>query len=603
MSSFFQYSREVTFVGNPQFQHVNGNVTHIHQCQSGACEGQSANKLMPKQSLFRKFFLGDLILRSEISSVGTSLYVKSINLLGREQIREVEVTKRYQLVEVAQIPYRTFTSVTVEPRDRTDKDIIHLLWEQFYEAYSTNRSPRFTQMLGVVASEIPTFILHAQLTNGKELNWKYGGVVDIYLEYTHKLAIRALRADESLALSVSEDRSDWTFDLNAGSWLYDPASASIEPWQDPSDFSSIPLLQGTRPQLDVEDITAYLKRIFGSLLNWVASMGKTDMNDDPSDYSPHGLLTFGAVVRHLERDVLAHFPSTPPPEWHFESRSRNIKASYSDRVRSRVDFHFSDVHKAKVDLRFSLRLPLKAGHQLRCAYLSQYASLLPNELIQLIDEVGFSLSGRIPHNHPSFPPAYLFVPALSIEHINGMHCVHAPLLNPLFYWTSDPAGKIEILKEDWEQYGLPELKLRTWLGSFWWPWDYELARTHLRKKGYDTDGKRYARDHGYPELIRGDPHVNRMMEVVEPDDDKPPHSGCALTSSSTFSLVDAPTQPEVMHEEKCSISALLVKGFGLWTKKNAIPSEPKRNGESESVNSGSPTVAQDGWDWVDSDDL
>ncbi|KAK1223581.1 hypothetical protein PQX77_013550 [Marasmius sp. AFHP31] len=622
MSTFFEHAHDLTFVGSQQFTHIAGNVTNI-QCRSGSCEGQVSNTLMPRQNLYREFFPGDLILRGEVSSVNTRLFIKNTNPF-RSGMRRVRVTKRYQTVEIAQMPYRTFTAVTVEPRDDIDKDVIHLVWKQFHDAHSTHRlSLRFTQMMGLVASETPTIILHAELANGNELFGRYpvDGLVFLYLESTFQVAYQALRADESLAVSVSDDWSDWTFDLKAGSWLYDPTFYSIENREEYDDYNSspIPLPQGTRPQLDVHDVTAYFERTFDSLFTLIASLGKTDIYADPSEYSPHGLLTFGAVVKKDGSDILAHFPSTPPPEWHFESRSRNIKASYSGRgvstsiyqsppilinlVCSRVDFQFSDIHEGQVNLRFSLRLPLKERDRLRGAYLSQHASLWPDEFVLLIDEIRFSLTGRVPHNHPSFPPAYLFVPALRVEHINAMHCVHAPLPDPPFYWTSDVAGKIEIPKADWEQYGIPELEVQTWLGSFWWDHEYEASKTLLDRKGYDTDSKLYARDHGYPELIQGDPHDKRMVELDNSDDEEPPLSGSPLTCPSAFSLVDAPTQPEVVHEEKCSIPALLVKGFGLWTRKNAIFSEPKRNRESETVNSGDPTVVRDEWDWVDSDDL
>ncbi|KAK1233613.1 hypothetical protein PQX77_003223 [Marasmius sp. AFHP31] len=567
MSTFFEHAHDLTFVGSQNFTHIAGNVTNI-QCRSGSCEGQVSNTVMPRQNLYREFFLGDLILRDEARSINDVLYVKDTNPF-RSGMRPVRVTKRYQTVEIAQMPYRTFTAVTVEPRDDIDKDVIHLVWKQFYDAHSTHRSLRFAQMMGLVASETPTIILHAELANGNELFLRYpvDGLVFLYLDSTFQVAYQALRADESLAVSVSDDWSDWTFDLKAGSWLYDPTFYSIENWEEYDDYNSspIPLPQGTRPQLDVHDITAYFERTFGSLFTPIASLGRTDWGD-LSAYARHGLLTFGAVVRRRRLGVLAHFPSTPPPEWHFESRSRNIKASYSGRVCSRVDFQFSDIHEAQVNLRFSLRLPLKDRDRLRCAYLCQHNSSTADRLTHLIDEIGFSLSGKVPHNHPSFPSAYLFVPALSIEHINGMHCVHSPLPDSLFYWTSDAAGKIEIPEEDWEQYGIPEMKVRTWVGSFWWLEEYEAARTYLREKGYGTNGKRYARDHGYPELIHGDPHVKRMVEVVKLDYDELPHSGSPLTCPSTFSLVDAPTQSEVVHEAKCSIPAPLVKGTGLSTR-------------------------------------
>ncbi|KAK1233615.1 hypothetical protein PQX77_003225 [Marasmius sp. AFHP31] len=184
-----------------------------------------------------------------------------------------------------------------------------------------------------------------------------------------------------------------------------------------------------------------------------------------------------------------------------------------------------------------------------------------------------------------------------------MHCVHAPLPDSLFYWTSDPAGKTKIPKDNWGQYGIPELETKMHIGSSWWYHEYELARTYLRRKGYDTDGRQYTRDHGYPELVQGDPHHKRATELGDLDDEEPSATGSQLTSPSLFSLVNTPLESTSVHKEKCSIPALLVKGSGLWTKKIAVLFEPRQDRETENTNSGRPTVVRDGWDWVDSGDL
>ncbi|KAK1233614.1 hypothetical protein PQX77_003224 [Marasmius sp. AFHP31] len=125
MSNFFERARDLTFVGSQQFTHITGNVTNV-QCRSGSCEGRERNALMPRQNLYREFFLGDLILRGEAWSMDGILYVKNTNPF-RSDKRGIRVKKRYQTVEVAQLPYRTFTTVTVEPSDCKDKDIAHLV--------------------------------------------------------------------------------------------------------------------------------------------------------------------------------------------------------------------------------------------------------------------------------------------------------------------------------------------------------------------------------------------------------------------------------------------------------------------------------------------
>ncbi|KAK1223709.1 hypothetical protein PQX77_013406, partial [Marasmius sp. AFHP31] len=361
-----------------------------------------------------------------------------------------------------------------------------------------------------------------------------------------KLAIQALRADESLTFPVSDDWSDWTFNLNTRHWLYDPTFTSIEYWEDPSDFSPMPLPQGTRPRLDVDAVTAYFECIFASLLNWAVSMGKT-WRGILSVHAPHGLLTFGTVGKYLADDVLAHFPSTLCPEWHFESRSHKIKATYSNKVFACVDFVITASHDTQVNLHFSLRIPLEDRNRLRAAYLSQQDSSLAGFSICFIDEIEFSIVGSFSHMPPACPSAYPFVPPLCTEYISDMHCLHVPLPD-LLYWSSDPEGRIRIPKEDWGYgSGIPDLQVETHIGSIWWPSNLKVVERHLCNKGYESNGRQYARDHGYPELIQGDPHDRRMTELEASDDELPP-SRSQLTSPLTFSLVDTPTEPETVHE-------------------------------------------------------
>ena len=61
-----------------------------------------------------------------------------------------------------------------------------------------------------------------------------------------------------------------------------------------------------------------------------------------------------------------------------------------------------------------------------------------------------------------------------------------------------------ISKQDWDRYGIPKLEIETRMGSFWHSSHYTLVNNHLRTKGYPLDGKQYAQDHGYPELIFGE---------------------------------------------------------------------------------------------------
>ncbi|KAL0057396.1 hypothetical protein AAF712_015963 [Marasmius tenuissimus] len=266
-------------------------------------------------------------------------------------------------------------------------------------------------------------------------------------------------------------------------------------------------------------------------------LGTTGQEDqeDQEDFAHYGRLIFGAVIDHWESKILAHFPSTPRPEWCFENRSHNIDVGYSEKgghvfysspplltrlVPSRVDFTFHDTHNTRLNLYFSLRLPLEDRSRLRAAYLCQSdkdSFLSP----YFIDEIGFSIAGDFSRGLKSCPaPAYLFVPPLHVEYIDGMYYIPHPLPDPLFYWSWDPKGKTVISEKDWEQHGIPELEVETWAGSFWDPDQYELVENHLRKKHYEVDGKQYAQDHGYPELIWADPYARRIMELKDMHSDE-----------------------------------------------------------------------------------
>ena len=99
-------------------------------------------------------------------------------------------------------------------------------------------------------------------------------------------------------------------------------------------------------------------------------------------------------------------------------------------------------------------------------------------------------------------PVYLFIPPIPVLHINGMHCIRL-LTKGLFYWSLDPEGKHLVAEQDWEKYGIPSLEPEISFGSVWENGNYDTVRKHLLTKKYPLDGKQYARDHGYPELVRG----------------------------------------------------------------------------------------------------
>ncbi|KAJ8079754.1 hypothetical protein PM082_016576 [Marasmius tenuissimus] len=100
-----------------------------------------------------------------------------------------------------------------------------------------------------------------------------------------------------------------------------------------------------------------------------------------------------------------------------------------------------------------------------------------------------------------------------------MYCICYPLPTNLFYWSLDPQGTTAIPKKDWRKYGIPELEVTSLIGSQWNDEQYKSIREYLHRKGYAMDGRQYARDHNYPQLVRSDPHEAGVADLEELDAD------------------------------------------------------------------------------------
>ncbi|KAJ8074542.1 hypothetical protein PM082_015444 [Marasmius tenuissimus] len=119
-----------------------------------------------------------------------------------------------------------------------------------------------------------------------------------------------------------------------------------------------------------------------------------------------------------------------------------------------------------------------------------------------------------PKDPATYPqPAYLFILPLHTKLINGLHCVCCPFSQSIFYWSSDPHGRDQIAKEDWERLGIPELSVQELIGSLWFDGDYATVQEVLHWTNHDLDGKQYARDHGYPELLFDSKLSDRKAEA------------------------------------------------------------------------------------------
>ncbi|KAG7091477.1 hypothetical protein E1B28_010508 [Marasmius oreades] len=83
----------------------------------------------------------------------------------------------------------------------------------------------------------------------------------------------------------------------------------------------------------------------------------------------------------------------------------------------------------------------------------------------------------------------------------------------IFYWSFDRCGRMEIPEENWEKYGIPNLKVATFVGSKRDNEDYETVVEYLQLTKYDLGGQQFANDHGYPILVKGDPHAAEIQTL------------------------------------------------------------------------------------------
>ncbi|KAK1221315.1 hypothetical protein PQX77_015879 [Marasmius sp. AFHP31] len=521
----------------------------------------------------RRVIDGDIILRRLLSSKVLSI---SIEPEGTSTSTESQVLQVKKTVQTAKIIGRRekFTAITFELVDEKDRDKFMRFVKNVLEAAMCQRSTLLTQIFAVAKSNALTMIAHDELANAREFMVWYGNnwIVYHYLVYAYKVTLGSLHDDETIGFPVTNRwEEDWWFNLKSLTWQFDPASVLLNPPSEddlaPSFYPQTPFCQETLPRLDTAEIVACVKRSFGDVLHLIAPHGGGKWLCDLSTLAQHRFLTFGAILSYNKHGILAYLPSIPSPKWSCKSHSPDVKASFSSSVPRRVDLAFRKTGNVQVTLDFSWCIPEKHRDRLHCAYLCQLLSFYNDsdvEKIILVNEIGFSLKGAFPDDPTTrSTPAYLFVPPLPTEVINNTHRICYPLPEKLFYWSHDPQGRTAIIEEDWEKFGIPKLSMKGWFGSHWEERHYACVRDHLQSGDYELDGKRYARDHGYPELVHADPHDNAIEELIYSDDSdsewsthcKYPGSDREVSPShspplpSPSSLSEAPTKHDTEHED------------------------------------------------------
>ncbi|KAK1227634.1 hypothetical protein PQX77_009357 [Marasmius sp. AFHP31] len=512
-------------MGRQQFQQANGNINNYYLANKGSSstQGEDEKRLMPIQDQFREFRRGDIIIRSEVHSSEMMMNIVTKFKLTNpfQPLRMVKIRRKMCSVELVNFRDCKFTLFLFEPENKEDKDMVAIIWKQIYDGLSTHTysgcvnsisQPLYYMMVWTSIGKgesihEPNWIV--ELANGDDFIDRFDNgknkVVAVYLLYTLASSIQVLGVE----FSVSDEEADWNFNLKTLSWQYDIAPTSVLLPDDLSIwgfFRIPPLCQNTLPQLQINEIIAWSQQHFNDFLCLIATFIEITYRDfNLSEFASRGLLTFGAVV-HRQKGIIAHFPSLPSPEQSLENFSRDICASYSKEVPSRINFKFC--RPGNLVMSFEVRLPTRFV----AAYLGQSSPFVhnlehPEDDIVFINKIWILLVGTFLHDPTTqSTPVFLFIPPIPVENINGVYCVRYPLPEQLFYWSLDTDGKDAILEKDWEKYGVPKLGTEINIAS---EWDSDIC-THiweyLLSRNYNLDGKQYARDHGYPELMRGDPH-------------------------------------------------------------------------------------------------
>ncbi|KAK1233694.1 hypothetical protein PQX77_003141 [Marasmius sp. AFHP31] len=512
MTTYLSNAQGTTIGPYANFQSVAGNSTITYNNYN---DSQRGDWITVKGKKIRTVMDSDIEFLRLLSSEIRCVDVKPDDEASTSSDSQVvKVKKRVQTAKIVGCRGR-FTATTLEPVSRKDQDKFREIARCVLEAAVCHRSALVMQ----------------------------------------RFAIQSLRDDEALPFLVTGREEDWPYNLKTHSWHYDPVSLSLNP-PTVNDLQPLlnhypPLCQDTIPRLNATEIVAHVEENLGNFLYLIASSGGNWI-DNLSDYARNGLLTFGAVIQRRNPEILAHVPSTPSPELFCQSRSSNVKVRYSNS--GRVDLTFRKTGATKVEIHFGLRIPY--SDRLCAAYLCQSlhfrAGCRDVKDVIFIDEVGFELKGTFfedPTTHPT--PAYLFISPLRTELVNGLHCVRFPFPQSLVYWSSDLHGRNKIDKEEWEKLGIPELSMMDLIGTHWVDEDYATVHELLCQKNYDLDGKQYAFDYGYSELILGDPHDTTRIEDLDDlgllDCDVQP-STLQLASPSTYSLVE--TSPDSLLESE-----------------------------------------------------
>ncbi|KAG7091527.1 hypothetical protein E1B28_010556 [Marasmius oreades] len=535
-SRFFEDSSNIHFSGNPFFTHANTVTINnfYNRSASMECElGSSYSRRDDHQWLtlrggrlrIRLIDMSDINILQEISSETLRVLVK-LKSTNPFRSRMGSVIKLHRRVESAEIVPgfggRRFTVVSLEPENDADIEKIQTVLQPLLEVALSRRRVWLTQLFGVGRSIIPTLVYHDEFVNVEAIIEQYEEtpIVYIYLLCQLSHSVFCIYDDGTLQkflTLLSDDPSYWRFNLRTHSFQYDAVSKALSDEDPPRSFDRVfPLPRNCNPPLDSNEIV----RALPDYLQMVSVFRKKTYIDRRAGFLRAGLITFGTLVNLTKPGILAYFPSISSPVWSCKFSilgTPDIIPVYSASVPSLLDLNFTKTRNNgiwEMDVRFSLELLPEDRQRLRTAYLVQsfpfYNKYDVSSDLVFIDELGFELTGTFKSDPSSCNfPKYLHVPPISPAWINNMPCLRWPINTPLFYWSFDRNGKMKISEREWKRYGIPDLIVEPYIMSSWEKLVCHSVWEYLSLKKYDfRSGRQFARDHGYPILVEGDPMMS-----------------------------------------------------------------------------------------------
>ncbi|KAF5362970.1 hypothetical protein D9758_007122 [Tetrapyrgos nigripes] len=549
MSFDFSQTKKCTFsFNNSSMNIVGGNVNNYYYGPP-----PNIHTLLDPEDDFRTIRRGDIKLLQlvwsgnvEVERSGYDISkLKQSNpfrvfLQDRKCLQQVKVVKRIYNAELTGYGDQRFTVATFHT-DSLQSESGHdeekqQAWQREY-GYWASRKDAYTLQLFGLCPRFPALIYHDGLVIGSDMFGRYENrpIIFCYLQNRWAISFNNVYTFSREMCRISRDTDQWWFNPQTDTFqcdptliLYSESECSLSPKRIPDDvyalkvdsasettvsFDNRPVLLNSqnRSGLGVDPSVQTTIKIVNHLCNflpdylwsisdmcWARGVGEAC---GLKSYAPHGLLTFGSVVIKDQPSIYAYFPSTPTPTWIFHMSS----SSWPDGVqvetgKSGVSFTFHGYTKGELDLRFSLELPPQHRDKIRVAFLSQSLLLRddfsierdPSEFV-LVDYIRLRLQTKLDTYFGQ--TVHLFIPAWNIDAVNGLPCVKWPP-EPMFLWSCSS-----------RKYA-PKMKVRAYIGTFWFRHHYAAVKEYLELQEYDLRGFQYTKQRGCEVLKFGDPHMN-----------------------------------------------------------------------------------------------